>query len=220
MKTLRILLDQEIEELKALDLNHDEGLKNAVEIMNKSPYMLTLHGLERRNFKVLLNDNKRQFYGFKCNDQSSKNMMFYLSTVHPSMTFTFIKSQQFFLSNNLGYLETDYLLKNYFGEFEKNVGVTRTIRWNDNQVPSFALSLTCKKSNYPQVVAKHVFGLNKLSKREDETLGKLISGLSNSEMAHLLGISERTVEKHVSSILKQAQIKKRSELFYKLNQYL
>ena len=220
MKILRILLDREIERLKLLDLDEESGIESALDMMNESPYMLTLHGLERYNFKVLLNDNKRQFYGFKENDQSSKNMMFYLSTIHPTTTFTYIKAQQFFHRNDLGYMEMEYLLRNYFGKFEKNVGVTRTIRWNDEGIPSFALSLTCRKSEYSQVVARHVFQLDGLTKREDETFSKLISGLSNSEIAHQLGISERTVEKHVSSILKQSGLKNRAALFASLNQSL
>ena len=54
--------------------------------------------------------------------------------------------------------------------------------------------------------------VEKLSKRENEVLPHLLEGKSNPEIAIILGISTRTVEKHVSAILEKAGVENRKSL--------
>lgn len=55
-----------------------------------------------------------------------------------------------------------------------------------------------------------------LSPRETEILGPIAAGLSNREIAHRLAASERTVELHVSSVLRKACADSRSQLVFDL----
>ena len=53
---------------------------------------------------------------------------------------------------------------------------------------------------------------NGLSKRENEVLSWLQEGLSNKEIALALGISHRTVQKHLQRVYRQADVNTRAEL--------
>jgi len=54
-------------------------------------------------------------------------------------------------------------------------------------------------------------GLGSLTGREQEVLGLLSTGLTNSELAKRLFISPKTVENHVSSILTKLNLRSRTE---------
>jgi DNA-binding CsgD family transcriptional regulator len=58
--------------------------------------------------------------------------------------------------------------------------------------------------------------IEKLSKRQKEVLPLLLRGESNAEIAYQLGISVRTVEKHVGSLLHVSNCPSRSQLNVKL----
>lgn len=51
-----------------------------------------------------------------------------------------------------------------------------------------------------------------LSPRERETLSCLVDGKSNEEIARILGISPRTVEKHVGAILQKTSLDNRKQV--------
>jgi DNA-binding CsgD family transcriptional regulator/outer membrane lipoprotein-sorting protein len=51
-----------------------------------------------------------------------------------------------------------------------------------------------------------------LSKREKEVLDLLIQGISNKQIAFHLGISEKTVEKHITSIYQKTGVRSRAEV--------
>lgn len=53
---------------------------------------------------------------------------------------------------------------------------------------------------------------NILSRRQREVMPLLLKGASNSEIAHSLGISPRTVEKHITAILRQNRCVSRTQL--------
>ena len=64
---------------------------------------------------------------------------------------------------------------------------------------------------------KHVdLGVFGLSDREMETIQVLITGASNKEIGRELGITERTVKAHVSSILRKTETSDRVSLIIKL----
>lgn len=52
---------------------------------------------------------------------------------------------------------------------------------------------------------------NSLSNREAVVLRLLLQGLSNQQIASELQVSEKTVEKHLTSIYKKAKVSSRSE---------
>ncbi len=61
--------------------------------------------------------------------------------------------------------------------------------------------------------------LPELSSRENETLHWMTEGKRNGEIATILGISERTVEKHVAIILKQLGAENRATTFIRAMEF-
>ncbi|WP_428993662.1 response regulator transcription factor [Brevibacillus choshinensis] len=55
-----------------------------------------------------------------------------------------------------------------------------------------------------------------LAQREWEVVKHVIAGRSNTEVAHLLFISENTVKKHLNSIYSKLEITKRIQLTQKI----
>jgi DNA-binding NarL/FixJ family response regulator len=51
----------------------------------------------------------------------------------------------------------------------------------------------------------------RLSRREAEVLGLLAQGLSNKEIAGVMWLSDRTVERHISSLYRKIGVARRSE---------
>jgi DNA-binding CsgD family transcriptional regulator len=52
----------------------------------------------------------------------------------------------------------------------------------------------------------------RMTEREAEVLGLVVGGLSNKEIAAALGVSPRTVEKHVEALLRKASARSRTQL--------
>jgi len=50
-----------------------------------------------------------------------------------------------------------------------------------------------------------------LTRRELEVLGLLAQGLSNKEMAGVMWLSDRTVERHITSLYRKIGVARRSE---------
>ena len=65
-------------------------------------------------------------------------------------------------------------------------------------------------SSETDVLPKH--HTPKLTKREQEVLDLLTTGLSNVEIGHQLHLSPRTIEKYVSNLLRKTETSKRAEL--------
>lgn len=74
------------------------------------------------------------------------------------------------------------------------------------QLNSSAYSAALKDDTPPQLNPR----LARLSNRQHEILCRLASGLSNSEIAHDLGISSGTVRKHVENLLRALQVPNRT----------
>jgi len=53
--------------------------------------------------------------------------------------------------------------------------------------------------------------LNELSSKEKKVLETLVKGFSNRDIALELGVCEKTVEKHLTSIYKKLEVSSRSE---------
>jgi len=63
----------------------------------------------------------------------------------------------------------------------------------------------------PAALAGHSAGLTDLTAREREVLGLLAEGMSNKQIARVLGISVRTVTVHVSNLLRKTGAASRTE---------
>jgi DNA-binding NarL/FixJ family response regulator len=62
-------------------------------------------------------------------------------------------------------------------------------------------------------VVRHPIPLNlDLTQREQEVLAELVEGLSNGQIGDRLHLSPRTIEKHVSSLLRKTETSNRAEL--------
>ncbi len=57
-----------------------------------------------------------------------------------------------------------------------------------------------------------IAGSIKLTRREEEVLGGVMRSLANKEIAAKLGVSPRTVEKHVESLLRKTGARSRTQL--------
>lgn len=66
--------------------------------------------------------------------------------------------------------------------------------------------------------SKDVIHLFDFTDREEEVVKKVIEGASNKEVAKILGITERTVKAHMSSILRKTGTTDRISLIIKLTQ--
>lgn len=72
----------------------------------------------------------------------------------------------------------------------------------------------------PTEIYKKILEENGLSRREIEVGMQVIRGMSNSEIATVLCISEATVKKHLRSVFKKMDIERRSQLKIKLDENL
>jgi DNA-binding NarL/FixJ family response regulator len=73
--------------------------------------------------------------------------------------------------------------------------------------------LPAEKSNASaKLVASSALSTVSLTEREQEVLQLLADGLSNIQIGHRLHLSPRTVEKHVSSLLRKTETNNRAEL--------
>lgn len=72
----------------------------------------------------------------------------------------------------------------------------------------------CRAALGPVAVDERRFSQNylRLTSREAEIVSAVVSGLNNSEVAHKLGMSIRTVESHLNRILRKAEAEQRSDL--------
>jgi DNA-binding NarL/FixJ family response regulator len=63
----------------------------------------------------------------------------------------------------------------------------------------------------PQTSAQGFSPSARLTRREAEVLGLLAQGLSNKEIAAVLWLSERTVERHITGLYRKIGVERRSE---------
>jgi DNA-binding NarL/FixJ family response regulator len=87
-----------------------------------------------------------------------------------------------------------YLLKDRVSDVDQLVHAVRTVASGGSTIdPQVVEQLVVRRrSTHP--------GLSTLTPREAEVLGLMANGASNSRVAAALGLSERAVEKHISSV--------------------
>lgn len=119
-----------------------------------------------------------------------------------------------------GYINT-FVTASIFNEMIK--AVTRNDIWAGPSITQILLKQFIKQNLEQQVSTVQGRGENSpqdygLTPREDSVLRMLLQGASNKEIANELGITERTVKAHVSSILNKVEVKDRRALIIKLSQ--
>lgn len=190
--------------------NHNE----LTEELNKSSFLITLHDVEL--FKPLfINDKMATFYDFKKNWFNGLDYLYYLKTIHSSTYNTIIESISFFRKDTFEFLDLDYKLLHKKTEWKPVRGTTKTIFRRKNGKPKYALTLavSIQKNNDKNI------NLKELTNREKE-IGKLLcEGLSRSEIATELTLSEHTVNTHLKNIYKKLNIGKVSELIALFEKY-
>jgi DNA-binding NarL/FixJ family response regulator len=80
-------------------------------------------------------------------------------------------------------------------------------------LPSVATSpAACSRgASVPKTGASVLASPARLTRRETEVLGLLAQGLSNKEIAGVMWLSDRTVERHVSGLYRKIGVERRSE---------
>ncbi|MAI36226.1 response regulator transcription factor [Alteromonas sp.] len=97
--------------------------------------------------------------------------------------------------------------------------VARVIEAGGMWIPNELLSVTT--SNIAtNLQAKRVLPtLKSLTNRERDVLGCILDGLSNKEIARVLGITERTVKEYVGTLLNKFRAKDRINLLLRLGEF-
>jgi DNA-binding NarL/FixJ family response regulator len=80
------------------------------------------------------------------------------------------------------------------------------------RLAGFALDAFAEDSGAPEGLSAQDSGLDRLTAREQEVLKHLARGDMYKEIAQRLGISVKTVEAHVSAVLRKLQLSSRHEL--------
>ncbi len=98
-------------------------------------------------------------------------------------------------------LERSQIIQSEYGSFpQENIGTS----------PSTTKATEADKSQSDHIQKSSTF--SELTPREQEVLELLTHGFSNAEIGQQLYLSSRTVEKHVSSLLKKTDTSNRAEL--------
>jgi len=87
--------------------------------------------------------------------------------------------------------------------------------WLGNELLQKLIQVSTSLVNSQPVRVEQI--LAKLTKREQEVATEAAKGLSNKEIARILGITERTVKAHLASIFNNLKLKDRLQLALMLN---
>jgi DNA-binding NarL/FixJ family response regulator len=109
-----------------------------------------------------------------------------------------------------GYINT-FVTQSIFGQLI--IAVTKGDIWAGTSIVQKMLKRLLQQSEVEHSVSLAQY---QLSDRETETVDILITGASNKEIGRKLGITERTVKAHVSSILQKTDTTDRVSLIIKL----
>lgn len=181
-------------------------------VINAQPAAITIHSFRATNFFTLLSDRTKDFYGLEKNNVSELSSRFYLRTFHPRTFHQFAHTYHFFFNGTREPLTLNYRLLSAAGNYVAVSGVSRGLRWDEKDRLTHILSVTCRSDELPLVNAIVRLGLDKLTDRQRDILDLVLRGNTNAQIGEELGISPRTVEKHVKALFDLAKISSRGEL--------
>ena len=216
---LNLLLDELVTQLQEACV-FDEDLvvdEQAIgEIVETIPAMVTIHSFRTKKFFVFLNRKKRDFYGFEKRNMTHLNSLFYAKTFHPRTLHKIAHIYQFFYRGTDQPLHVTYRLRNQSGAYEKVEGVSKGVAWNTKGTLCYTASITCRAEELNFLSAIVTLGLRKLGERQQECLRWLLEGKTNAQIGDQMGISPRTVEKHIAQIFEAAGVSGRGGLLEKV----
>jgi len=215
MSALDKLLDCTVEKLiEAQAISQKEGPDCEIikPIIEDVPTMVTLHSFRTSQFFLFVNDQTKDFYGFDENNLSSMNSFFYARTFHPRTFHLLAHTYQYFYRGNENPLHLTYRLKNAEGKYEKVYGSSKGFTYDEKGRLTYILSVTCRERDSAVLNAVVNLGLEGLGGRQKECLFWLLKGHTNAQIGDEMGISARTVEKHVDAIYKEAGVTSRADI--------
>ena len=190
-------------------ITSDEFLKE----INQSNYLITVHDVQYY-IPICVNNNMRDFYGFKNNWFKNVNHVYYLKTIHPSTYHTLIQSVSFFKKNIFDYLNLEYKLLFKNSEWKKVKGSSKVLMFKNKQKPKYAITVAICTDKLEK--NKHI---SLLTKREKEIISYLTKGWSNKKISEHIHISENTVHTHRKNIYKKIKVRNISELIAKVEDF-
>ena len=217
-KNLQSELDNLIENLSQNFETNDitNNSEAFLEVINSSPYLITLHDVDLYR-PVCLNNNFRDFYGFKNNWLAGMDYMYYIKTIHVSTLNTLVKSVAFFKQKNDGYLNLKYQLLHHTNSYKKVIGSTKLLISEGNK-PKYALTVAKQITHHKTIEQVHTL-VNTLTTKEKEIARALLHGKTKKQIALELSISEHTVHTHTKKIYKKLNINKIQELIVLLENF-
>ena len=201
--------------VEAGDCFDDQGVprdEKLLEIFNTVPAKVTMHSFRATTFYILLSDRCRDFYGLEKNNVSELSSRFYLRTFHPRTFHQFAHTYHFFFPGPKEPLPLTYRLLSAEGKYVAVSGVSQGLRWDEKERLTHILSVTCRSDELPLVNSIVRLGLRELTDRQRQILDLILRGNTNAQIGDELGISPRTVEKHIKVIFDRAGISSRGEL--------
>ena len=97
--------------------------------------------------------------------------------------------------------------------------VARVIEAGGMWLPNELLSVTTSNIATNLQAKRILPTLKSLTNRERDVLGCILDGLSNKEIARVLGITERTVKEYVGTLLNKFRAKDRINLLLRLGEF-
>lgn len=97
--------------------------------------------------------------------------------------------------------------------------VARVIEAGGMWIPNELLSVTTSNIATNLQAKRILPTLKSLTNRERDVLGCILDGLSNKEIARVLGITERTVKEYVGTLLNKFRAKDRINLLLRLGEF-
>lgn len=218
-KVLEKELDKLILKLDYLELLEPNKTKSLefLNVFNQSPYLLTLHDVERYK-PILINDKMKEFYGFNYNYLKGLNYLYYFNTIHISMYPSLIKSVSFFRKKNNTNLNLNYKLLFKGKEWKSVIGTSKTIINTNNKNPKYAITLAKENSHIKTLDWETRYA--ELTNREKEIVQLLRRNIGRKKVASLLNISENTIHTHLKKIFKKLNINKASDIIILNEEYL
>lgn len=168
-------------------------------VLGSQPPLIVLHDLD--DFSVrYVNDLAQDAFSFQGNWLLSNGIYQYINLFHPDSVYTLVESYHFFRRREKGFLNLSFQMK--FKEGYRSVlSTTKTIAWGEGGEPRFALTILSTASDLKELEVFGLDGVDRLKSRQLEVLTLMLKGHSNGEIGAALGISSRTVEKHVKLVL-------------------
>lgn len=214
MKSLEILTDKAIQhatDAGLFDCAGDPTPEALHDAMNIDGYFVTIHNVQDRCC-LYINDVMQEFYGFDSNFMRDRHIGFYLKTNSPMSFHSLLVSAQFFSRADPGFLNTVHKLRAADKSIHNVPTVSKTCSLGAEGRPLHAISISCLEDELQLMSARALYDLSALKPRDLICLKALLKGQSNTQIADLIDLSEKSVELINKGLLRTTGAKNRYEL--------